>query len=124
MFHRARVEVELSPLYDSMGLGTTVWSPLASGLLTGKYKVGVAPPPGCRATESKWLAGKLEEGGALKKVALLERVASRHGLSLFDYVVRATAKVAAAGDAAAAPPPPEPFRRTTLNSFEASSCFL
>jgi len=55
MFHRARVEVELSPLYDSMGLGTTVWSPLASGLLTGKYNDGI--PEGSRASLShmSWL---------------------------------------------------------------------
>src|SRR5436190_10900637 len=43
LFHRARVEKELAPLYDKMGLGLTTWSPLASGLLTGKYRGGVPP---------------------------------------------------------------------------------
>jgi voltage-dependent potassium channel beta subunit len=38
LFHRQRVEQEYAPLYDDIGLGLTTWSPLASGLLTGKYK--------------------------------------------------------------------------------------
>ena len=41
MFHRERVEVEYQRLYTEIGLGTTIWSPLASGLLTGKYNDGI-----------------------------------------------------------------------------------
>ncbi len=41
MFERNKVEGEFRPLYDLMGLGTTIWSPLASGLLTGKYNDGI-----------------------------------------------------------------------------------
>lgn len=41
MFHRDRVEVEYAPLYRDFGLGTTIWSPLASGVLTGKYGEGI-----------------------------------------------------------------------------------
>jgi len=41
LFHRERVEVEYGPLYKNYGLGTTIWSPLASGLLTGKYNDGI-----------------------------------------------------------------------------------
>ena len=41
LLHRERVELEYAPLYREVGLGTTVWSPLASGLLTGKYNDGV-----------------------------------------------------------------------------------
>lgn len=40
MFHREKVELEFAPLYQEFGLGTTIWSPLASGLLTGKYNDG------------------------------------------------------------------------------------
>ena len=40
LLHRERVEMEYAPLYAELGLGTTVWSPLASGLLTGKYAAG------------------------------------------------------------------------------------
>ncbi len=42
LLHRARVEQEYAPLYADAGLGTTIWSPLASGLLTGKYNDGIA----------------------------------------------------------------------------------
>jgi voltage-dependent potassium channel beta subunit len=48
MFHRHRVEVEYGRLYDAIGLGTTIWSPLASGLLTGKYTQGI--PAASRGT--------------------------------------------------------------------------
>lgn len=55
LFHRQRVEVEYKPLYESQGLGLTTWSPLASGLLTGKYINGI--PKGSRADVSgmDWL---------------------------------------------------------------------
>ncbi|MBS0456709.1 MAG: aldo/keto reductase [Proteobacteria bacterium] len=59
LLHRQRVETEYAPLYESIGLGTTIWSPLASGLLTGKYDAGI--PAGSRmATPGyEWLARKL-----------------------------------------------------------------
>jgi len=41
LLHRERVELEYAPLYAELGLGTTTWSPLASGLLTGKYDAGM-----------------------------------------------------------------------------------
>ncbi|WP_041609191.1 potassium channel beta subunit family protein [Thiomonas arsenitoxydans] len=46
LFHRKRVEQEYARLYDDIGLGLTTWSPLASGLLTGKYRQGI--PAGSR----------------------------------------------------------------------------
>lgn len=48
LFHRHRVEQEYARLYEDIGLGLTTWSPLASGLLTGKYRDGV--PAGSRGT--------------------------------------------------------------------------
>ena len=48
LLHRARVEKEYARLYEDIGLGTTIWSPLGSGLLTGKYLDGI--PEGSRAT--------------------------------------------------------------------------
>jgi voltage-dependent potassium channel beta subunit len=57
LFHRKRVEVEYARLYEDIGLGLTTWSPLASGLLTGKYRAGV--PAGSR--------GALENMGFLVK---------------------------------------------------------
>lgn len=49
MFERRRVELEYAPIYKSPGLGTTIWSPLASGLLTGKYNDGI--PEGARLSQ-------------------------------------------------------------------------
>ena len=54
LFHRLRVEVEYAPLYERFGLGTTTWSPLASGVLTGKYQSGI--PAGSRLEKTPWLA--------------------------------------------------------------------
>jgi aryl-alcohol dehydrogenase-like predicted oxidoreductase len=48
LLHRRRVEQEYARLYEDIGLGLTTWSPLASGLLTGKYRDGI--PAGSRAT--------------------------------------------------------------------------
>ncbi|MEN1940020.1 aldo/keto reductase [Luteimonas sp. MJ246] len=53
LLHRRRVELEYAPLYAELGMGTTVWSPLASGLLTGKYDHGV--PEGSRLAQDAWL---------------------------------------------------------------------
>jgi voltage-dependent potassium channel beta subunit len=60
LFHRERFEREYAPLYERIGLGTTIWSPLASGLLTGKYNDGV--PDGTRSTLEgyEWLRSRLE----------------------------------------------------------------
>lgn len=85
MFHRERVEKEYALLYDHIGLGTTVWSPLASGLLTGKYNEGI--PEGTRLTLPgyEWLLEnfKREETQAnLEKVRRLAPVAQELGCSL------------------------------------------
>ena len=84
LLHRARVEVEYAPLYTELGLGTTIWSPLASGLLTGKYNDGI--PDGSRMTTPgyEWLRDMLAgaEGEAkLAKVRRLTAVAANLGLA-------------------------------------------
>ena len=85
MFHRERVEKEYAPLYEEFGLGTTVWSPLASGFLTGKYNAGI--PAGTRLSLKGygWLR-KLYEGPAAEekvvKVKRLARLASDLGITL------------------------------------------
>jgi aryl-alcohol dehydrogenase-like predicted oxidoreductase len=58
LFHRARVEREYLPLYEKYGLGTTIWSPLASGVLTGKYNHGI--PPGSRFARHEWVRDNLD----------------------------------------------------------------
>ncbi len=69
---RERVENEYARLYRDIGLGTTTWSPLASGLLTGKYNAGI--PPGSRGTLKNydWLAPRLTDPA---KIAVAKRLA-------------------------------------------------
>ena len=79
MFHRERVEAEYRPLYDSIGLGTTIWSPLASGMLTGKYRDGI--PEGSRPTLPgyEWLRKHFENDkgrGIIAKTRELEPIAA------------------------------------------------
>jgi voltage-dependent potassium channel beta subunit len=79
MFHRERVEREYAPLYDDIGLGTTIWSPLGSGLLTGKYNDGI-PDDSRLATEGyEWLQDQVLVEERLEKVAMLSDVADDLG---------------------------------------------
>ena len=55
LLHRTRVELEYAPLYSELGLGTTIWSPLASGLLTGKYNEGVPDDARLGQKDNAWL---------------------------------------------------------------------
>jgi voltage-dependent potassium channel beta subunit len=82
MLHRDRVESEYVPLYREIGLGTTIWSPLASGLLTGKYEKGV--PPGSRASLEgyQWLRDHMMTPENIEKVKKLEPIAKDIGCSL------------------------------------------
>ena len=85
MFNRMKMEKEYLGLFDSEGMGTTIWSPLASGVLTGKYNSGI--PKGSRMSlpEYKFLRDRLEskEGSdRLNKVKRLGKVADKLGVSL------------------------------------------
>lgn len=79
---RDRVEKDYRRLYDDLGLGTTIWSPLSSGLLTGKYLNGV--PEGSRATLPgyEWLRNMLTDVDRNKKVADLKVIADELGITL------------------------------------------
>ena len=85
LFEREKVEREYRRLYESFGLGTTIWSPLASGILTGKYAKGV--PAGSRMSlpDYAWLKERLDsaEGHArVAKARELEPLAKGLGASL------------------------------------------
>ena len=95
-FHRERFEVEYAPLYDQYQYGTTIWSPLASGLLTGKYNDGI-PEDSRFATNKSFFEGSVkalqtDEGKAkIEKVRGLTKIAEELGgtvaqLSLAWYV--------------------------------------
>jgi voltage-dependent potassium channel beta subunit len=82
LFERDKVEREFAPLYDTIGLGLTTWSPLASGLLTGKYRDGV--PAGSRAALPGygWLQADVTDADANRRVGELEVIAKELGVSL------------------------------------------
>ena len=82
MFHRDRVEKEYLPLYKEIGLGTTIWSPLASGVLSGKYNAGI--PPGSRATLQgyEWLRQAIITPQNIEKVKKLQSIASELGCTV------------------------------------------
>jgi len=85
MFHRERVEVEYHRLYKEIGLGTTIWSPLASGMLTGKYNDGI--PNGTRITLDgyEWLRERFESDEAqqdIEKVKQMTPIADELGCTM------------------------------------------
>jgi voltage-dependent potassium channel beta subunit len=87
LLHRERVEKEYARLYEDIGLGTTIWSPLASGLLTGKYLDGV--PEGSRATLQgyDWLRDRLTDADANAIVKQLKEVADELGCTLAQLAI-------------------------------------
>ncbi|GBD01870.1 L-glyceraldehyde 3-phosphate reductase [bacterium HR18] len=90
MFHRARVEREYVPLYRDYGLGLTTWSPLASGILTGKYNDGI--PAGSRMALPgyEWLRKRLEseEGRRqIEKVRRLMPIAEELGCTMAQLAI-------------------------------------
>jgi voltage-dependent potassium channel beta subunit len=62
LLHRERVEQEYARLYEDLGIGTTIWSPLASGLLTGKYLDGVPDDSRANLEGYGWMREKLADG--------------------------------------------------------------
>ncbi len=85
MFRREKVENEFSSLYGEVGLGTTTWSPLASGLLTGKYNSGIPKDARLSLQNYGWLKNRLlsEEGKEkIEKVRKLELIAKELGITL------------------------------------------
>jgi voltage-dependent potassium channel beta subunit len=87
LFHRKRVEQEYARLYEDIGLGLTTWSPLASGLLTGKYRDGV--PPGSRATVENYtfLRDGLTHPARNAAVARLSEIAAEMGVTMAQLAI-------------------------------------
>jgi voltage-dependent potassium channel beta subunit len=82
LLHRDRVEKEYSRLYSDIGLGTTTFSPLASGLLTGKYKDGIPADSRGALAGYEWLESELSDEAALAKVERLRPIAEKLGCTL------------------------------------------
>jgi len=87
MLHRDRVEKEYLPLYREIGLGTTIWSPLASGVLTGKYNEGI--PAGTRATLKgyEWLKEHVITPQNIEKVKQLLPIAAELNCTMAQFAI-------------------------------------
>ncbi len=90
MLHRDRVEREYHRLYEEVGLGTTIWSPLASGILTNKYADGI--PDGSRMSlpDYDWLRERMESPEGRKQIAMttaLKPVADDLGCSMAQMAI-------------------------------------
>ncbi len=87
ILHRERFEVEYARLFKDYHYGSTIWSPLASGLLTGKYNNGI--PDGSRGALPgfEWLRGRLTDQAAINQVKKLQKVADEVGISLSNFAL-------------------------------------
>jgi voltage-dependent potassium channel beta subunit len=87
LFHHQRVEQEYAQLYGDIGLGLTTWSPLASGLLTGKYRGGV--PEGSRGAleNMAFLRDGLLDEAKNKAVGHLQPIADELGVTLAQLAI-------------------------------------
>jgi voltage-dependent potassium channel beta subunit len=92
LFHRCRVEQDYARLYEDTGLGLTTWSPLASGLLTGKYRGGI--PEGSRGAMDNmaFLRDGLLDEKKNAAVAALEPIAAELGGTLAQLAIAWVAK--------------------------------
>ncbi|MEE2751489.1 MAG: aldo/keto reductase [Myxococcota bacterium] len=87
MFHRARVEKDLVPHFRDRGLGTTTWSPLASGLLTGKYNNGIPENSRLGHADFSWLAEHVISEDRIQKVRALEPIANDLDCSMAQLAI-------------------------------------
>jgi aryl-alcohol dehydrogenase-like predicted oxidoreductase len=82
MLHRDKVEVEYDQIYKTVGLGTTIWSPLGSGILTGKYNDGMAESTRLSMDGMEWLKDKSLVEENLEKVRKLTVLANEIGTTM------------------------------------------
>ncbi len=85
MFHRSRFEVEYGRLYEEIGLGTTIWSPLASGILTGKYNDGLPDNTRASLPGYEWLREIFESEKGQQRIAKtrqLSKIAEELGTTM------------------------------------------
>ena len=89
LLHRERVEVEYAPLYEKYGMGTTIWSPLGSGLLSGKYNDGIPADSRLAQPGYEWLRKSvLGEGDErLAKVRALQPIADELGTNMAQLAI-------------------------------------
>jgi len=84
---RRRMEVEYARLFRDYGYGATTWSPLASGLLTGKYNKGIPADSRGAVKGYEWLKDQLTDEGALAKVRALQPIADELGVTMAQLAI-------------------------------------
>jgi voltage-dependent potassium channel beta subunit len=87
LFHRKRVEGEYRHLYHDIGLGLTTWSPLASGLLTGKYRAGVPQDSRGAIPRMKFLLEELTDAKKNELAGSLETIAGELGCTPSQFAI-------------------------------------
>jgi len=92
LFHRAKVEQEYARLYEDLGLGLTTWSPLASGLLTGKYAGGIPKDSRGAMPNMSFLHDQLTDKAKNDAVAKLAPIAGDLGGSVAQLAIAWVAK--------------------------------
>jgi voltage-dependent potassium channel beta subunit len=92
LLHRHKVEKEFARLYGDIGLGTTTWSPLASGLLTGKYAKGIPADSRGSLKNMSWMQDKLTDQSTNAIVAKLGTIAADLGSTTAQLAIAWCAK--------------------------------
>lgn len=87
MLHREKVEVEYSQIYKTVGLGTTIWSPLASGILTGKYADGIPKDSRFANEKLEWLKKQRYTEDGIDRTKELALLASDLGMTMPQLAV-------------------------------------
>jgi len=77
MFARRKMEVDFAPIFKNIGMGTTIWSPLNSGILTGKYNNGIPKNSRFATAGLEWLRDREVQADKIKKVEQLEKIANK-----------------------------------------------
>lgn len=87
MLVRRKVEAEFHKLFTDYGYGTTIWSPLASGLLTGKYNKGIPEGSRLTMTDLQWIREKMLIDENINKVVALEKIAADLNISMANLAL-------------------------------------
>jgi aryl-alcohol dehydrogenase-like predicted oxidoreductase len=88
MFERGKLEQDYLPVFKTFGLGTTIWSPLASGLLTGKYLDSIPDDSRLAQGNMAWLKDRaLADTERIEKIRQLHKLAQEVGISLTNLAL-------------------------------------
>ena len=92
LFERSKVDAEYLEIYKNVGLGTTIWSPLGAGFLTGKYNEGIPTDSRLSLEGFDWLKERWVQEGKIEKVKSLSVLAAELGISMAAMAIAWTLK--------------------------------